>query len=96
MYLNHSIRKYPNVTVRPKILCVGRFKKWNLDLWYFDGKYYRQTSKKTLIDTLVGHFHYGGKHGLDGYVTSAGTCKGDSGGPLYVQNKGGRQTRKLL
>ena len=96
VYLNHSIRDYPNVSVRPKILCVGRYKKWNIDTWYYDGKYYRKTSKRTLVDTLNGYFHYGAKHGLDGYVTSAGTCKGDSGGPLYVQTKGGRQTRKII
>ena len=39
---------------------------------------------KTLI---LSRFHYGAKHTKYGYVTSAGTCNGDSGGPLYLEPK---------
>ncbi len=93
VYLNHSVRNHPNVTVRPNILCVGKFMKWNVDPWYHYDENYLHIKKKALKDTLLGFFHYGAKYGLDGYVTSAGTCKGDSGGPLYVQIEGGRQGR---
>ena len=88
VFLNHSLRDHPDVEIRPKILCVGRFMKWNIDLWYEEGgEYIHMTnkSKPETTDKILAHWHYGARHGLDGYVTSAGTCSGDSGGPLYAQ-----------
>ena len=78
--------------VRPKVLCVGRFMKWNIDMWYDGGQEYIHLTNKSRIETtsrILGHWHYGARHGLAGYVTSAGTCSGDSGGPLYTEPEPG-------
>ena len=46
------------------------------------GKYYK-ISKKSLTDQLE-NFHYGLRgNGHQEMISSAGTCSGDSGGPLF-------------
>ena len=47
-------------------------------------------SSKKLKSVILRKFHYGAKYDPVGYVTSAGTCSGDSGGPLYVENRPGQ------
>lgn len=74
------------------MLCVGRFMKWNVDMWYDEGQEYIHLTNKSRIEIttkILGHWHYGARHGLAGYVTSAGTCSGDSGGPLYTEPEPG-------
>ena len=46
-------------------------------------------SSKKLKSIILKKFHYGAKYDPVGYVTSAGTCSGDSGGPLYVETRPG-------
>ena len=78
---------------KPQILCVGQFFKWNVDIWLDKGNgiYSRVSSKsKKLKSTILQKFHYGAKYDPVGYVTSAGTCNGDSGGPLYVETSPGK------
>ena len=78
---------------KPHILCVGHFFKWNVDIWIDKGNgiYSRVSSKsKKLKSTILQKFHYGAKYDPVGYVTSAGTCNGDSGGPLYVEPSPGK------
>ena len=77
---------------KPEILCVGHYFKWNIDVWYHqEGNegYYPITPSK-LKSIILKKFHYGAKYDPVGYVTSAGTCSGDSGGPLYVETKSGQ------
>ena len=47
-------------------------------------------SSKKLKSVILRKFHYGAKYDPVGYVTSAGTCSGDSGGPLYVETRPGQ------
>ena len=77
---------------RPEILCVGHFFKWNVDIWFIreasEGYFPVSTSK--LKSILLQKFHYGARYDPVGYVTSAGSCFGDSGGPFYVETKPGQ------
>merc|ERR1719460_901240 len=91
-YLEFSLRFTDGkVKVKPEILCVGHYFKWNVDVWLDkgNGRYspVRQTKNKSAI---LHKFHYGAQYDPVGYVTSAGTCSGDSGGPLYVENRPGQ------
>ena len=85
------------VQVRPEILCVGKIHQWKVETYYLSkkGKFMlipknhkgKQFHKKFL------KFHYGAKHShIEGndhsYVASAGTCNGDSGGPLFRSENG--------
>ena len=94
VYLEFSLRETEGkVKYKPKILCVGQFFKWNVDIWLDKGNgiYSRVSSKsKRLKSTILEKFHYGAKYDPVGYVTSAGTCNGDSGGPLYVKTISGK------
>ena len=72
-----------DVEVIPKILCIGNVNKWKTDVWTSDGyrfkKYYGNS------EDVVRRNHYGEYLGFGGYVSSAGTCNGDSGGPVYQE-----------
>ena len=71
---------------RPKILCVTKNFKWNVDVWYASnsGRYTHIVSQKRQ-DYYMKRFHYGAKYSPHGFFTSPGTCSGDSGGPIYVR-----------
>ena len=79
-YLEMSLK---SVAHRPKILCVGKIWSWNVDVWtVIRGKYRKVVNKRRSVNFLK-RLHYGVKFAPDGFVASAGTCNGDSGGPLY-------------
>jgi len=82
VYLNLSLAVEPKH--RPIILCVGHLKKIRREVWRkIDGIYSKlEDYEKTL------HNHFGKPVEDESYVTSAGTCKGDSGGPLFVEEGG--------
>ena len=76
---------------RPQILCVGHYFEWNVGVWLDKGNgRYAPVSESKQKSALLKKFHYGAKYDPVGYVTSAGTCSGDSGGPLYVETKSGQ------
>ena len=76
--------------VKPEILCVGHYFKWNVDVWLDKGNGVYSRAPKNVKSVILKRFHYGAKYDPVGYVTSAGTCSGDSGGPLYVETKPGQ------
>ena len=90
-YLNISLNSQ-KVKFKPKILCVGHYFKWNIDIWYHQehNEGYFPLTTSQLRSVILQKFHYGAKYDPVGYVTSAGTCSGDSGGPLYVETKPGQ------
>ena len=65
--------------VRPKILCVVRQEKWKEAAWQKTGDGYQEMRRGSGV-----HMRYGS----GGYVASVGTCKGDSGGPVFVEESG--------
>merc|ERR1712226_975049 len=71
-YLEDS---FPNgqVKIRPKILCVGQFLPWKEEVWQGQGGKFRKVSSNQPAE----------RYGMTHYVTSAGTCNGDSGGPVF-------------
>ena len=74
------------VKYRPEILCVGKQYKWNVGIWYTrDSWNYQRVTRKDHYDTILRRFHYGASKDPTGFVTSAGTCNGDSGGPLFLE-----------
>ena len=54
-------------------------------------KFYKLSGK---TKKYVRKHHYGEHLGFGGYVASAGTCYGDSGGPLYQEQIDSRTGRK--
>lgn len=81
-FLEKSFR-YGPVSYRPKILCVGRMKHWSTDVWSMHGNKFNRMKGNT--EETVRKYHYGEHLGFGGYVASAGTCSGDSGGPVYQE-----------
>ena len=79
-YLEMSLK---SVAHRPKILCVGKIWSWNVDVWTVIRGKYRKVVNKRRSENFLKRLHYGVKFAPDGFVASAGTCNGDSGGPLY-------------
>ena len=76
---------YGSVKHKPLILCVGKIKDWSAGVWVKKkGKSYRQLGPNK-ADKLIRKYHFGEHLGFGGYVASAGTCSGDSRGPLYVE-----------
>ena len=74
------------VLYRPKILCIGKMNHWSTDIWEKSGNqafvHLNDTNER---DQLIKRHHYGEYLGFGGYVASAGTCSGDSGGPVYQE-----------
>ena len=68
---------------RPKILCITKQFKWNVDVWTASPIGYTHIQKDQKHDLLM-RYHYGAKYSPDGFFSSPGTCNGDSGGPIYV------------
>ena len=75
-YLNRSLGN-DGVEVRPIILCVARTERWVETTWVKTGKGYKQRERSGPVT----------RYGSDSYVASAGTCKGDSGGPVFVRDE---------
>ena len=87
--LNHR-----NVTHLPEVLCVAETFPWKVGVWRkTSGRFKQIKRKKTQI--LLEH-HYGVKYAPKGYVASVGTCRGDSGGPLYVKEYDEKMNRKNI
>ena len=76
-YLNKSIPKDEGVEVMPEILCVARTERWEETTWVKTGEGYRQRESSGPVI----------RYGSDSYVASAGTCSGDSGGPVFVREE---------
>jgi len=66
---------YGSVDIRPEILCVGYEFSWREENWKLTSSGYRKVKP---ISKPV-------RYGSPTYVTSAGTCNGDSGGPVFVK-----------
>ena len=71
--------------VMPKILCIGKMEKIKAQVWQHKGSSYEELSGDEKKKALEGHFANTLKTGF--YVRSAGTCNGDSGGPVFVKSK---------
>jgi len=68
---------FGSVDIDPYILCVGYEFRWKEENWKLTSSGYR----KMLRRTRKANTRFGTRH----YVTSAGTCNGDSGGPVFVK-----------
>ena len=79
-----SLSEGKTVKYMPKILCVGQVGEWSIDVYQQNGKKFQKKSSKQAHHDINQH-HYGAKYESEyaGYVYSSGTCKGDSGGPIY-------------
>jgi len=82
---------FGGVSHRPKILCVGKIHHWSTDVWGMKGNKFNKITGNT--EHYVKRYHYGEHLGFSGYVASAGTCSGDSGGPVYQVQKNRRTGR---
>ena len=51
-------------------------------MWIRENRGYERVPSQHASDIIKRH-HFGEYLGFGGYVASAGTCKGDSGGPMY-------------
>jgi len=80
-YLKTSFWDGP-VKVYPKILCIGNLKKLKYSVWIKNGaNNYKQIprgSYRHKLELLKGS---------NIYVHAAGTCNGDSGGPVFIKNQ---------
>jgi len=79
LYLDKSLQA--EVEVRPKILCIGYVRPLQYEAW-------KETSNGSYrkISQRVKH-KLGARTGMENfYITSAGTCNGDSGGPVFVKD----------
>ena len=56
---------------------------WKVGVWTSEGGQFKKIKEGDTVSYLT-KYHYGAKQSSEGYVASAGTCSGDSGGPLYV------------
>merc|ERR1711915_433118 len=76
-FLNSSIGV--DVEVMPHILCIGYVEQFKYQHWIKENGKYKLSKKKTehMHEFLAGS-------GI--YIRSAGTCKGDSGGPVFSQD----------
>ena len=73
------------VKYRPKILCVTKNFKWNVDVWFANNTGYTHVVNPKKHDYYMERFHYGAKYSPKGFFSTPGTCHGDSGGPIYVR-----------
>jgi len=80
------------VKYKPEILCVGDIFKWKVAL------YERKNGFRKIPEDEGEKFlrtnHYGMRLNPEGYVASAGTCAGDSGGPLYTHELDFKQHKR--
>jgi len=67
---------------KPEILCVADYFKWKVALYKNDHNGFKKI-EGVVRDKFLRANHYGMHLNPEGYVASAGTCAGDSGGPLY-------------
>ena len=72
----------------PKILCIGQIGKWSVGVFEKKDKSFKKVPDDQ-HDQMMREHHYGEKHEkkYKGYVYSSGTCKGDSGGPIFTTEK---------
>jgi len=78
----------------PKILCIGNVNKWKTDVWTMRGRSFKKYSGNR--EKAVRRHHYGEYLGFGGYVSSAGTCNGDSGGPVYQEETDDTGNKKYI
>jgi len=77
-YLRRTLESYTQV--KPEILCVARTNEWSETLWEKSYGGYRQVPARRPAT----------RYGTTKYVASVGTCKGDSGGPSFIEEEVGR------
>jgi len=74
LFLKQSLGR--GVEVTPKVICVAKKSKWKDAVWLKTASGYQALN-------MAGRKEK--RYGQDGYIASVGTCKGDSGGPAFVQ-----------
>ena len=57
-------------------------KHWSIDVWEKVGTEFMKIPEPR-AGKIVNNNHFGEYLGFGGFVASAGTCRGDSGGPMY-------------
>jgi len=83
-FLDWSLSR--DTKVRPRVLCVGTVTDWNIGHYVDQNGKFRKLKNRRLRDKLERMFHYGRRgRKLDPIIASAGTCSGDSGGPVYQE-----------
>ena len=66
---------------------------WKVAVWENkQGKFKKVKVSKS--QEYLKKYHYGVRYSPNGYVASAGTCRGDSGGPLYMTETDLGNTKK--
>jgi len=83
-FLELSHENKSGVKIEPEILCIGNVRSFRYGIWKMEDKaYFNPLSTKEFRhkDARI----YGMEGYEDVYITSAGTCNGDSGGPVYVK-----------
>jgi len=69
-----------NVKVRPEILCIGYLKDNKYIVMKEANGTLVQLTRRSIVHSLQA------SSGIDGIVHSAGTCNGDSGGPVFIKH----------
>ena len=90
-YLDWSLHSDTPVQVRPEVLCVANKYPWKVAIFRKnDQRGFDRIEEDNELYNKLRSKHYGIQKGLnkDSYVASAGTCSGDSGGPLYMRDRG--------
>ena len=89
-YVDWSLRRYPDVKVRPKVLCVGHIVPLKVAVYEKKGDDFNRLTDENAAK-IIKEFHYAssGIQTETSYIASPGTCQGDSGGPLYKKDDSG-------
>jgi len=73
-FLNNSLDAKPEV--KPEILCIAQIHDWKEESWKETSNGFEKVPKEGKTE----------RYGQTSYVASPGTCKGDSGGPVFVRD----------
>ena len=95
-HLQNNTNERKEFKFRPKILCVGKNKTMNYEIFYTpdsksDESVWAKLDKNFIEENsdIVKKIYKLNQLDLDedgNYVTSVGTCKGDSGGPAFARS----------
>jgi len=73
-FLNESLS--PETEVRPEIICISEIHDWREEFWKETKNGFEKGPQEDTPE----------RYGMTSYVASPGTCKGDSGGPVFVKD----------